>query len=136
MGTGTFIPSAEMLVLWPKGSNGWLTKLRGEYSFYENSKDYLPGSALRWEAGYWHQINPKMMVLGQLKGNHEQADSWKGLQAPFSGRHALSASSSFTGKVRRDWELIFRVEQLLWVRNITGMWQRRFGLQRILLRHS
>jgi hypothetical protein len=117
MGTGTFVPSLELLTFRRQNDYGWIGKVRGEFSLYENEYNYKTGSALRWETGVWKAINPKVLLLGQIKGNHEQSDTWMGLTAPFSGRHALSAEMLFTGKIRSDWELLLRIEQLMYVQN-------------------
>ena len=120
MGTGIFVPTTDVTVFYRQEKQGWIGKVRGEYSLYENDKFYKTGSAFRWDAGYWRVLSPRVLLLGQVKGDHEQPDTWRGLTAPFSGRHALSGAISNTVRIRSNWELLFRAEQLLWVHSIVG----------------
>ena len=55
-----------------------------------------------------------MILLGQALGNHEQADTWFGYTAPFSGRNAVGLGLSSMARVKGRQELMLRVERNIW----------------------
>ena len=120
MGTGTFVPNAEMVAGWSNAQNGLLSRYRFELPFYENPFGYQTGQAHRWQLGYWNKVAPKIVLLGQLLGNHEKSDTWLGYTAPFSGRNAIGMGLSSMYRVKGRQELLLRIERIVWEESLSA----------------
>lgn len=118
MGTGTFVPSVELVVGRSKAKSGLLSRYRFEYPYSENKYNYKTGTAQRWSIGYWRLIQPKLTLMAQFQGHHEQPDTWLGFPAPFSGRNAIGLGVSTSWRVRKSKELLFRLERNVWEKPI------------------
>lgn len=120
MGTGTFVPSLELILGWSHAKHGVLSRYRLDVPLYENEYAYQTGRAQRWQVGYWHRVGPKVTLLGQALGHHEQADTWLGYTAPFSGRHALGLGGAAMVRVKGRQELMLRLERNILERSLSA----------------
>ena len=115
LGTGVFMPNVTVTGIYTNQDHGLITQVRSEFSLYENQYEYYTGSAIRWDFGYWKRTNPRTVLLGQVRGSHEQPDEWMGLTAPHSERHSLGLAGVLTWKMTANTELIARFEQMVWL---------------------
>jgi len=120
MGNGTFMPRVSLRFFYRSNKLGMNAWSMGNLSLYENSKGLQRGSSVRWGLGPFLNVNPKFQTLIMLQGTHEGRDSWNGVSAPSSGRHAIDVSIIGIQTIAPGWLLQFQPTVLLWQKSLSS----------------
>ena len=115
MGSGTFVPSFSLTLFRDELQWGMVHTISQGLPLYENKHKYIPGMNTNWSLGYWKRLQPKLIVLGQLRGKHEAPERWMDLS--YGGQDSISTAISSLIRVHPKWELGVQIEKNLWIQS-------------------
>ncbi|MBM75193.1 MAG: hypothetical protein CMK59_07315 [Proteobacteria bacterium] len=113
MGTGSFVPVAELYLVYPKEGWGLLGQTRLMLPFYENSKGYKIGNSYSFDLGYWAYVRSKVNMFAQIQYFHKEPDYWLDLPAPFSTKMSLEGVLATRLRVRSNKEFLLSMQRSL-----------------------
>lgn len=92
LGSGTFVPAAELSLLWMSPRWSLWFSASGRLPLYANKKGYQPPRSLNLSAGPGFRVVKPLQILGTVELLSESAELWHGV--PYGGRTALGGSLS------------------------------------------
>ena len=120
LGTGVFSPMMSVNITRQIGRSGVLFRGQTRLSVYENSRGFMPGDIHSATLGAWHRVTQTVTFLAGSTAQHDEADRWFGLRAPYSGQQNVGAHLASMWRVIPQMELLLRIDQNLYEQSMTS----------------
>ena len=120
LGTGVFSPIVNVNITRQFGRSGLLIRGQTRLSFYENGNGFQPGDIHGATFGGWHRFTQRFTLLSGATIQHDEADRWFALRAPYSGHQNMGGHLAMMWRVAPQVELLFRLDQNILERSLTS----------------
>ena len=116
LGTGTFVPTAKIMIFSRKTDKGWIGSLGTQAPLYENKDAYRTGYSFDGNIGYWFRWKTDYLSMLQVMGRYQTGDTWHELDISQSHRSRVALSLMQTGPLRDHFEWLAGIQQPVWIR--------------------
>ena len=90
LGTGTFVPTARILLFSRAQKHGWMGFIGAQNPLYENKEAYRTGYSFNGNLGYWLRWRDDYLSMLQIIGRYQTSDTWHSLDISQSHRSRIA----------------------------------------------